>query len=227
MILSDKQLCGLDDSHISYVRGIGLAPACWEALARLSLAAKQAGFDIQVASGFRSFERQLAIWNAKATGERGVHDDRGEPVPMDTLDDAGKVHAILRYSALPGGSRHHWGSDLDVFDGNARPEGYQLQLTPAEVADDGMFGAFHRWLDERIQRDEAEGFYRPYATDRGGVAPERWHLSYAPLSQPCAVGLSEDLLARTLAASELALRDTVLSQLPALYQRYVAVPSPL
>ena len=65
MILSDNQLCGLDDSHIRYVGGIGLAPACWEALARLSLAAKQAGFDIQVASGFRSFERQLAIWTCQ------------------------------------------------------------------------------------------------------------------------------------------------------------------
>ena len=28
----------------------------------------------------------------------------------------------------------------------------------------------------------AFGFFRPYTTDRGGVAPEPWHLSYAPVA---------------------------------------------
>ena len=34
--------------------------------------------------------------------------------------------------------------------------------------------------DEQIAADNAEGFHKPYAADRGGVAPEAWHISYRP-----------------------------------------------
>ncbi len=34
------------------------------------------------------------------------------------------------------------------------------------------------------------GFYRPYAVDRGGVHPEPWHLSYAPLAQQALAAFS-------------------------------------
>ena len=37
---------------------------------------------------------------------------------------------ILEWSALPGASRHHWGSEFDVFDLAALPEGYRVQLLP-------------------------------------------------------------------------------------------------
>ncbi|NIM47861.1 MAG: D-alanyl-D-alanine carboxypeptidase family protein, partial [Gemmatimonadales bacterium] len=86
----------------------------------------------------------------------------------------------LRWSALPGASRHHWGTDLDVYDLAARPEGYEVELIPEEVDAGGMFGPLHEWLDGRIAADAAFGFFRPYERDRQGVAPERWHLSYAP-----------------------------------------------
>ena len=103
------------------------------------------------------------------------------------------------------------------------PDAYQLQLTPQEVADDGMFGALHCWLDEQIAADTAAGFFRPYATDMGGVAPERWHLSYAPLAQQCAAQLTPGCLRDALAAGDLVYSELVLSELTALYERYVAV----
>jgi LAS superfamily LD-carboxypeptidase LdcB len=225
--LTAEQLTGRDEAHLEWEDGIGLVPQCRVAFTALQARAREVGFDLQVASGFRSFERQLAIWNAKASGDRPVHDDENRPVDMQALGEEARIHAILRYSALPGTSRHHWGSDLDVYDAAAMPKGYRLQLTPEEVAEQGMFGPLHAWLDGQMAAGEAEGFYRPYDVDRGGVAVERWHLSYAPCAAGCESGLSEELLAEVLGSCRLVLGDRVLAELPALFRRYVREVSPV
>jgi hypothetical protein len=152
------------------------------AFSRLRQAAADAGFDLRVASAFRSFERQRQIWNGKLRGERAVLDDRDRPIDLACLDPQQRLECVLRFSAMPGASRHHWGSDIDVFDAAAVTDDYRVRLDLAEVADDGVFGPLHCWLDERIERGESFGFFRPYDRDRGGVAPERWHLSFAPLA---------------------------------------------
>ena len=124
----------------------------------MQAAAAEAGYDLQVASGFRSFDRQLKIWNDKAMGVRPVSDDTGAVLARDDFSELDWMHAILRFSALPGGSRHHWGTDLDVFDAAAIAPGYRVQLSPAEVADEGLFGPMHRWLDQRLQHGDCFGF---------------------------------------------------------------------
>ena len=96
-----------------------------------------------------------------------------------TLREPELVDAILCWSAIPGGSRHHWGSDLDVIDAAAMPQGYQVQLVPEEYAADGVFARLTSWLDANMHR---YGYFRPYASDRGGAAVEPWHLSYAPVA---------------------------------------------
>jgi LAS superfamily LD-carboxypeptidase LdcB len=220
--LTAKQVLGKDDSHLQWQGNVGLHPACWQSFERLRAAAAESGIDLQVASGFRSFERQLAIWNDKAAGRRPVHDDAGNNIDMAALSEEQRVHAILRYSALPGASRHHWGTDIDVYDAAAVPPGYTLQLTPAEYADDGLFGPLHHWLSEHV--GQGMDFYRPYALDRGGVAPERWHISCAPLASECGRILTTGLLREALSTCELALSSFVLAQLPDLYRRYIADP---
>jgi LAS superfamily LD-carboxypeptidase LdcB len=223
VLLSPGQLTGCDDSHLVFREQVGLLPECWQAFDPLREQAAKAGFDLCIASGFRSFERQLAIWNAKALGQRAVHDDAGQPVAINELNAIDKIHAILRYSALPGASRHHWGSDLDVYDAAAMPEGYQLQLSPGEVADTGMFGPLHLWLDEWLQRTDNAAFFRPYASDLGGIAPERWHLSFRPCAENCQRSLGLEQLQQVLLSAELELKDEVLAQLPELYRRYVSL----
>lgn len=161
MQLTPEQLTGRDESHIEWHDKIGLIPECWRAFEALQARAAEAGFDLQAASGYRSFDRQLMIWNAKAGGERVVHDDDNCPIHMHDLDDVDKVCAILRFSALPGASRHHWGTDLDVFDAAAMPEDYRLQLSPQEVAEDGMFGP--------CTPGSMSGL--PRATPRASIAP--------------------------------------------------------
>ena len=132
------------------------------------------------------------------------------------------MFAILRWSALPGTSRHHWGTDFDVFDARALPAGTALQLTPAECAPGGVMHPFHCWLDGFLARQKA--FFRPYCRDLGAVAPEPWHLSYAPVSRALEGAHSPRLLAWTLAQVPLALAAEVQARLPRLYERYTRVP---
>ena len=97
----------------------------------LARAAQQAGFELAVASGFRDFERQKWIWDAKASGERPLLDERGQPLDARQLTDRERMWAILRWSALPGASRHHWGTEVDVFDRSSLPAGETLWAASA------------------------------------------------------------------------------------------------
>jgi LAS superfamily LD-carboxypeptidase LdcB len=152
-------------------------------------AAAADGLDLVAFSSFRDFERQLNIWNAKYRGERPMQDRAGRPLIAGALSPAERVAAILCWSALPGASRHHWGTDCDVMDVANLPPGYRIQVVAAEYRAGGPFQRLTTWLDEHMH---AFGFYRPYDTDRGGVAPEPWHLSYAPLARRAQAALSVD-----------------------------------
>ncbi|MGB2173241.1 MAG: M15 family metallopeptidase, partial [Porticoccaceae bacterium] len=130
--------------------------------------------------------------------------------------------AILRWSALPGASRHHWGTDFDIYDASAMPENYQIQLSPEEVQGNGLFAPMHDWLDEYIDTQQTD-FFRPYEVDRGGIAPERWHLSYRPVAEQYAQMLTNDILSAKLKSSNLMLLDVVLEHLDEIFQRYIIV----
>lgn len=228
-LLSDALLTGRDDTcidHDSLERPVHRdMVADWRELAA---AARAAGFDLSIASGYRDYQRQLKIWNDKAAGIREVlASDGSAPLALDTCDDWQKTQAILRWSALPGASRHHWGTDIDVYDRAALADGQTLQLVPAEVADDGPFGPLHRWLDERIAAGTSFGFFRPYGSDRGGIAPERWHLSYAPLAVHYQRVLLPKRLLAALDVPVLALRGCVHRHWQEIYRRYVWVPGEL
>ena len=223
-----QRATGRDETGLVEVGdGHRLLPGTAEAFAALQADAADAGFRLAIASAYRSFDRQCAIFNRKARGLRPVHDDAGTALDLAALSPEQALHAILRFSALPGASRHHWGTDLDVYDAAAVPDDYEVQLSPAEVAPGGPFDALHCWLDERMAAGASHGFYRPYAEDRGGVAPERWHLSHAPLARRFEQALTADLLRETwrqaLGGEGLALQELVEDRLDQLFARYVTV----
>jgi LAS superfamily LD-carboxypeptidase LdcB len=181
-------------------------------------AAANEGIELNARSSFRDFDTQVAIWNRKWQGERPIYDRQGQLLERSSIADADVVDAILCWSAVPGGSRHHWGSDIDVIDSAAVPSGYEVQLLPSEYAPDGMFARLSCWLDGNMQRF---GFFRPYRTDRGGVSPEPWHLSYAPVSLPALEALSLSTLRQVVESSAIAGKPFVLARLPEIYTRFL------
>ncbi len=184
----------------------------------LRRSAATAGLDVAVASGFRDFDRQLVLWNDKYRGARPVYDATGRQVDVTTLDPAARVDAILTWSALPGASRHHWGTELDLYDRGALPAGRQLRLEPQEYAAGGPFHALSVWLEANAARF---GFFRPYRGLRSAVAPEPWHWSFAPIAIEAQRALSTEVLGEALAAAPLAGREIVLARIGDLHARYV------
>jgi LAS superfamily LD-carboxypeptidase LdcB len=218
--MNEFELTGRARTHVVELQD----PRCclhYEAVASflaMREAAAGAGIVLLPRSSFRDFDTQLTIWNRKWAGERPILDRKGQVLPRQSLSDADTVEAILSWSAVPGGSRHHWGSDLDVIDVAAVPPGYQVELVPAEYASDGIFASLTAWLDANMARF---GFFRPYSTERGGVSPEPWHLSYAPVSVPALESLSLSALRQVIDASDIAGKAHVLARLPEIYTRFL------
>ena len=186
---------GLFTDHlVSIPTGLLADPDASRAFTALSRRAASEGFDLRPASAFRDYDRQARIVNEKWSGNRSVEDEAGRPIVRASMSDTAWLGAILRYSALPGTSRHHWGTDLDIWDAAAVEPHYALRLSPAEYVADGVFSAMTQWMDELIGADDAEGFYKPYAIDRGGIAPEAWHISYRPVASRYGRLLSPDTL---------------------------------
>ncbi len=221
---SDKLLLGLDECELIELPALAcrVHRQMLDPLLFLAQRATSAGFILKVASSYRSFERQLLIWNNKARGLRPVLNDTGQAIDINLLSARDKVFAILRWSALPGASRHHWGTDIDVYDGSRIAADYQLQLTVAETQGDGPFAEFHHWLSDELVQGSS-GFFRPYAQDRGGIAPEPWHLSYAPLATFFSQHLTQAVLCQQLEQTDLALKQTVLDNLDEIYQRFIRI----
>jgi LAS superfamily LD-carboxypeptidase LdcB len=218
--LTPLELTGRCATHVQPAEAspCALHPLARIALERMAAAARQDGIELAAISCFRSFEQQLAIWNGKFLGQRPLLSRSGEPLDALSLDEIARVDAILTWSALPGASRHHWGTDFDVIDRAALPAGERVQLVPAEYGPGGWFVPLDRWLSAHAADF---GFFRPYDIDRGGVLPEPWHLSFAPLASLALQDLGIDVLAASLADVALAGRNTVYSRLPDLHQRYV------
>ena len=180
--------------------------------------AAHAGLDLLPLSSFRDFERQRLIWNAKYRGERPARDRRGRPVDIGRLAPGERVETILLWSALPGASRHHWGSEIDVVEGRAVKEGYEARLERPEFMRGGRFAALSRWLAGNMRR---YGFYRPYTRAGRGVQPEPWHLSFAPVAGRALRALTVDLLAEALAGAGVEGEAVILQRLPSIHERYV------
>ncbi len=181
-------------------------------------ASAAAGIDLAIVSSLPDFARQSAIWNGKFRGERPLLDRGRRSTLKPRLSAPERVRAILIWSALPGASRHHWGTDFDVIDRAAVPPGYQAAVNSGRNSPGrGPFARLNEWLGANLGNF---GFFRPYTTDRGGVRPEPWHLSYAPVAVPALAGAdagSTEGGDRAGASSKG--REHVLAQLPELYDR--------
>jgi LAS superfamily LD-carboxypeptidase LdcB len=219
-LLNSLELTGRAATHVreALAPGVRLHAGAIDAVNALREASAVAGHDLSIVSSFRDFERQTGIWNRKYRAEQPVYDRTGRALDVKAMSGPERVRAILIWSALPGASRHHWGTDFDVYDRSAVPPEYRPELTVAEYTGSGPFVRLNEWLAANLGN---HGFFRPYRTDRGGVSPEPWHLSYAPLSGPALQALTLEVLTEALEGSDLEGREHVRALLPEIYDKYV------
>ena len=187
-------------------------------LNKLTDACREAGFEVRIESAYRPFEKQLSIWNRKARGELQLLDANGEPMQRPA-DEEELMYAILTWSALPGASRHHLGTDIDVVDGGACPPGYEVQLTPAECT--GIFAKFHEFLTARIREGAAFGFERVFAPGRGKIRPEGWHIAHLPTSRKRLENFSLATLRSIYENTDIACKRVLLARLESLAEDYI------
>ena len=221
MSMSAEQLTGKVSTHLVDTligqKSFLVHPQVTNDLLALKEAATQAGFNLCIASGFRDFERQMLIWNRKMSGEAAILDSESQAMDVNALSEKEKALAILRWSALPGGSRHHWGTDFDLYDRDSLPQGVNLQLEPWEYLT-GHQQHFYVWLKEHLAHF---GFFFPYREDKGGVACEPWHISHRSTAQSCLAQLSVAVLQQQIQASSLIGKEVVLDNLESIYNQFI------
>jgi LAS superfamily LD-carboxypeptidase LdcB len=176
--LNQFNLYGVDTSHLVAFQETSLHQDVITDLNDFFKQANDVGIEPIIVSGHRSFERQKMIWNKKLTGKQ------------ENLEQ--HIGEVLRYSALPGLSRHHWGTDFDIADEVALKlnPNYQISLEQHEYTQGGIFEHLGRWLNQNLNTNSA--FFRPYEKDLGGVAHEPWHLSHKVLATVCLDRFDQD-----------------------------------
>jgi LAS superfamily LD-carboxypeptidase LdcB len=219
-MLNELELTGRSRTHVIQLSEPRFAAQREAAMAFLDMRAdaRRVGIDLLPYSSFRDFRTQLRIWNRKVSGKSPLYDMDGRVRDSGALSPSELIDCILNWSALPGGSRHQWGTEIDVVDGVAMPPGYVPKLLPEEVAPGGMFSELHRWLDSNASR---YGFFRPYKRYKGGMYPEPWHLSYAPLSVPALRQVTIGLLTEVIREAGILEKDLVLERLPDIYRDHI------
>ena len=132
--------------------------------------AQKDGIKIEIVSSYRSFEKQKQLFENKYirfTNE-GMTPEKA-------------IEKIIEYSTIPGTSRHHWGTDLDLIDANfPKPESI---LEEEHFYGNGPYCKFKEWMDIYA---ESYGFIEVYTQSyfRKGFKHEPWHYSFAPVSIP-------------------------------------------
>ena len=140
------------------------------AFEKMKTAALKDGINIEVVSAYRSFQKQKNIFENKY--KRFINEG---------LNPIQSVEKIIEYSTIPGTSRHHWGTDIDIIDANyPKPKSV---LEEENFYGNGPYCHLKNWMD---RHSESYGFYEVYTKNpnRKGVKYEPWHFSYAPVSKP-------------------------------------------
>lgn len=164
----DERFVKLSNAHArGSAIGRFLRKESYDAFVKMEEAAKRDSVELYIISATRDFMAQKAIWENKWEGRTLV-----EGKNLTTIADSKeKARLILLYSSMPGTSRHHWGTDMDL---NALENSY---------FDSGKGLRIYNWL---VAHAYEYGFCQPYTSKsegRTGYEEEKWHWSYLPLSK--------------------------------------------
>lgn len=131
--------------------------------------AEKNGIELNATSATRNFDYQKDLWNNKWEGITLVE---GKDLSKSIPDGQERFQKILKYSAVPGTSRHHWGTDIDI---NGVDPKYFDTAEGEKV---------YEWLKENAPLFGFCQTYNEKGAERiSGYNEEKWHWSYLPLSK--------------------------------------------
>lgn len=150
--------------------GMYLRKEVYEAFQKMYNAAQKDGIQLVIKSATRNFYSQKQIWEGKWTGQRKI--ENGKDASKTYPNPTKRALKILEYSSMPGTSRHHWGTDID------------MNNFTNEYFEKGKGLKEYEWL---IANGATFGFCQPY-TAKGTARPngyneEKWHWTYNPTAQ--------------------------------------------
>lgn len=149
--------------------GMFMHKEAYEAFVKMQETARADGVNLVIVSAMRTFNHQRRIWNDKWNGRQMLE---GNINATSIADPVERAREILRFSAMPGTSRHHWGTDIDL---NSLANSY---------FGSGQGKRVYEWLQANASQF---GFCQPYtahgANRQGGYEEEKWHWSYKPVSK--------------------------------------------
>ena len=167
-VLSQDQILGLEKPPglvEDPASGQSALPEVMQSFWKLRDKAAQDGWHLTLISGYRSFKHQMRIWN---------HYDFAYK-KTDSLDAKRRVRAVMSLVSVPGLSRHHWGTDLDISESGLRGQLVNVHPdTPTRVVQ------FYNWMEHNAPQF---GFCKVYLGKRGAIRDEPWHWSYFPYSR--------------------------------------------
>jgi hypothetical protein len=144
-------------------RNIYLLRPVYEAFVKMYDNAHASGIRMIIMSGHRTFFEQACEWDPRwitLAGENRFG------------NDLERTKHLLQYRSMPGTSRHHWGTDIDL--NSIREDYFQ--------SEEGRM--LYEWLEKNAP---LYGFYQPYTVRcderKSGYCEEKWHWSYRPIAQ--------------------------------------------
>ena len=165
----------LIEARYSTKTDIYLRKEAYDAFKRMHASALKDGITLTILSATRNFDAQKGIWERK--WKRPQYEGKS---------DLERIVDIMKFSSMPGTSRHHWGTDIDMN-----------SLEPAYFAQ-GKGLLICQWLTKHASEF---GYYQTYTSKtsgRTGYEEEAWHWSYMPIAGPML-----DAYNRTISYSEL------------------------
>lgn len=141
-----------------------------DAFLKMQKAALKDGIKIHIVSSYRSYRHQNTIWKRKYN-----------KYIANGLSPEKAINKITEYSTIPGTSRHHWGTDIDIIDASHQIP--KKVLLVSNYQKHGIYNKLNKWMDKNASN---YGFYLVYTNNenRKGIKYEPWHYSYIKLSKP-------------------------------------------
>lgn len=201
-------LTGQRETHVNFSPYLKtyLNPVVLENLIKLLEDALDNGIHIGIYSGFRSFNHQLNIWNSKLLGNKIILDKLGLPINHSDYSQEEKIELLYKWVSIPSMSRHHWGTDIDIYE-SSFPITQNFTLLPADFINDGKFFKLYDWMKKHAFK---YGFFMPYSN-------EPWHWSYKPLSDKFLAKLTVEMVIESIKDSEVLGKDYIFKNIDRLF----------